>query len=196
MVTIIEILSFLIRVFGSLYLSIILLRFLLQLARADFYNPVSQMFVKLTNPILKPLRRVIPGFWGIDLACVVFAILFHWLAMQLLLIVNGHSLVAPHYMLAWSLIGIILNVSMLYTVAGFVLVIASFLAPFSSHPILVLVRQLMEPLLAPVRRVIPPTGGLDLSLFFVMIGLVVIRMAVSGIGSSIGTPFGALIGYT
>lgn len=195
MTTLIQILSFLIHVLGSLYLSVILLRFLLQVARADFYNPISQQLVKLTNPVLMPLRKVIPGFWGLDLACVVFAILFHWFAMQLFLLVNGQPFFPPHYMLAWSLVGIILNVCTLYTVAGIVMVIASFIAPYSSHPILVLIRQLMEPVLAPFRRIIPSTGGLDLSLFFLMITLVVIRMTVQGIGATFNTPFAALIGY-
>lgn len=196
MTTLIEIITFLIRVFGSIYLSIILLRFLLQTARADFYNPISQLFVKLTNPALKPLRRIIPGFWGIDVACLVFALLFHWFAMQMIFLVIGQGFVAPQYMIGWSLIGLVLNVVTLYTVASFVLVIASFIAPFSQHPILVLVRQLVEPLLAPIRRVIPATGGLDFSLFFVFIGLSVVRMAITGLGGSIGTPFAALIGYT
>lgn len=194
--TVIEILTFLIRVFGSLYLSVILLRFLLQAARADFYNPVSQMLVKLTNPVLMPLRKVIPGFWGVDVACLVFALLFHWVAMQLLLLVNGGSLIMPQWMIGWALVGILLNVATLYTVAGFVLIIASFIAPFSSNPILLLVRQLLEPMLSPIRQRLPASGGLDFSLFFVMIGMVVVRMAVTGMSATIKTPLGFLIGYS
>lgn len=194
--TLIEILIFLIRVFGSLYLSLILLRFLLQTARADFHNPVSQMLVKLTNPLLKPLRRVIPGIAGVDLASLVLAVIFHYLVMQIMLMVAGYGLISPLRMLAWSLIGVVLNIIMLYLIGSFVVMIASFVAPYSRHPALILVRQLMEPLLAPVRRFIPPMGGLDFSLFFVGIFLYVMRILVHGIGSSIGTPFPFLIGYT
>jgi YggT family protein len=195
MQTLIDILVFLINVFGSLYLSIILLRFLLQMARADFYNPVSQMLVKLTNPLLLPLRRIIPGFWGVDLASLVLAILFHWLAMQLTVLVSGGPMLPPHLMLIWGLFSISLNIITLYIVAGFVLFITSFLAPHSRHPIIVLVHQLLEPLMAPIRRFIPPAGGLDFSLFFVGIFLMVLRMATIGMGNSIRVPFGSLIGY-
>jgi YggT family protein len=195
--TFIQILYFLINLFGSLYLSAILLRFLLQAARADFYNPISQFLVKITNPVLLPLRRIIPGLWGIDLASLVLAILFHWLVMQILILVTGAgSLIGPHLMIVWALIGIALNIITLYLFAGFVLFITSFLAPYSRHPAIVLVHQLLEPLLAPIRRFIPSVGGLDFSLFFVGIFLVVMRMMVMGIGSSLKVPFSYLIGYT
>lgn len=195
--TFIQILFFLINLFGSLYLSAILLRFLLQAARADFYNPISQFLVKITNPVLLPLRRIIPGLWGIDLASLVLAILFHWLVMQILILVTGAgSLIGPHLMIVWALIGIALNIITLYLFAGFVLFITSFLAPYSRHPAIVLVHQLLEPLLAPVRRFIPSVGGLDFSLFFAGIFLVVMRMMVIGIGNSLKVPFSYLIGYT
>lgn len=197
MATLIQILTFLIEVFGSLYLSVIILRFLLQTARADFYNPISQLLVKLTNPLLIPLRKAIPGLMGIDLASLVLALLFHWVVMLLLLAIQFGQQVSSLLvmMIPWSMIGIALNVIILYIVAGFVIFISSFIAPYSTHPALLLVRQLMEPLMAPVRRFIPPTGGMDFSLFFVGIALVVIRMVVVGIGESINTPFNFLFSY-
>jgi len=197
MQTLQQILTFLINLFGSLYLCIILLRFLLQTARADFYNPISQVLVKLTNPVLIPLRRIIPGFWGIDFASLVLAILVHWLVMQILILVaQGGPIVSPHLMLVWALISLSLNIITIYLFAGFILFITSFLAPYSRHPAIVLVHQLLEPLLAPVRRFVPPVGGLDFSLFFVGIFLVVLRMVVIGIGNNLRVPFGYLIGYT
>lgn len=196
MSTLQEILIFLIRVFGSLYLTLILLRFLLQAARADFYNPISQLLVKLTNPLLIPLRKVIPGFWGVDLASLVLAIAFHWLVMQLVLFVSGIGWGPPLHMIGWSLIALSLNIINIYLFAGFVLFITSFIAPYSTHPALLLVRQLLEPILAPVRRFVPAVGGLDFSLFFAGIFLVVLRIVVVSIGRNIQTPFGLLIGYT
>lgn len=190
-----EILIFLIRVFGGLYLCVILLRFLLQTARADFYNPVSQGLVKLTQPLLGPLRKVIPGFWGVDLASLVLAVLFHWLVMQLMLLVVGYGLVAPHLMVAWALIGVAGNIITIYIFSGFVLFISSFVAPYSRNPVLLLVRQLLEPLMAPIRRFLPATGGLDFSLLFVGIGLYVLRIVVYNIGGYLGTPFNFLVGY-
>lgn len=192
----IQILSFLIRVLGALYLSVILLRFLLQAARADFYNPLSQAIVKLTTPLLRPLRRVIPGFGGIDLASLVLALLFHYIVMQLLLMVVGYGWQPPGLMLVWSLIGISLNIITIYIFAGIVVAIASFIAPYSANPVLVLVRQLIQPLTAPIQRFLPSLGGLDFSLLFVFIGLQVLRMVINGFASSFGTPFPYLIGYT
>lgn len=196
MQTLSEILFFLINLFGSLYLSAIILRFLLQTARADFYNPISQTLVKITNPLLLPLRKVIPGLWGLDLASLVLAIVFHWLVSQLLILVDKGPLVAPHLMIVWALIGIALNIINLYLFAGFILFITSFLMPYSRHPAIVLTHQLLEPLLAPVRRYIPPTGGLDFSLFFVGVFLVVMRMLVIGISGGLNVPLGYLVGYT
>lgn len=196
MKTLTDILSFLVYTFGTLYFYAILLRFLLQTARADFYNPISQLLVKVTHPLLAPLRRVIPGVRGVDVACLVLALLFHWLVMQVLLLIGGYPWIAPHWMLAWSLISLILNVITLYLFAGFVVFVSSFIAPYSRHPALVLVRQLLEPLMVPIRRFLPPAGGLDFSLFFVGIGLIVLRMLVQGFGAQLRTPFGLLLGYT
>lgn len=195
MSTLTQIILFLIQVFGSLYLSIILLRFLLQTARADFYNPISQLLVKLTNPVLIPLRRLIPGLFGIDIASIVFALLFHWVVMQIMILIDVGQTIPIPYMVGWSLIGIALNIIALYLFAGFVIFITSFIAPYSRHPALLLIRQLMEPLMAPVRRFIPPAGGMDFSLFFVGIFLIVMRMIAIGIGQSINTPFQYLFGY-
>jgi YggT family protein len=194
--TLIDILLFLINLFGSLYLCAILLRFLLQTARADFYNPISQMLVKATNPLLLPLRRIIPGLWGIDLASLVLAVFFHWLVMQIVILVASGPWVPPHLMIVWALIGITLNIITLYLFAGLILFVTSFIAPHSRHPAIILVHQLLEPLMAPVRRFIPPAGGLDFSLFFVGIFLVVMRMLVVGIGNQLRVPFQFLIGYT
>lgn len=195
MQTLTEILALLIDIFGSLYLCAILLRFLLQTARADFYNPLSQLLVKVTNPLLIPLRRVIPGFWGIDFAALVLAVLFHWFALQLMVWVMGGSVLPPLSMFIWSLFALTLNIITIYFVASLIIFITSFLAPYSRHPMIVLSQQILEPLMAPIRRYIPPTGGLDFSLFFVGIFLMIIRLVVIRTGSDFSVPIGSLIGY-
>lgn len=196
METTIKILSYLINTFGTMYLSVILLRFMCQLSRADFYNPVSQALVKLTNPILVPLRRIIPGLWGIDMASILLAVLFHALVFQIYLLVLGDRFIPPHYLVAWSVFAVLLNIINLYILSGIIVAISSFIAPFSTNPILVLLRQLMEPLAAPFRRWIPPAGGLDFSFLFVFISLTVAGMAIVGIGSSIQTPFRHMIYFS
>src|SRR5690606_41638723 len=89
MTTLADMAIFLIRTIGSLYLLIVLLRFLLQLVRADFYNPISQGISAATNPVLLPLRRVIPGIYGIDLASLVLAFFVQWIAGQFILLCLG-----------------------------------------------------------------------------------------------------------
>ena len=105
---------------GSLYLLIVLLRFILQLVKADFYNPLSQFIVKATQPLLRPLRRVIPGFGGIDLASLALAVLVQLVLMVLLLLltnvegINGLTLITMQYgvggaiahLFIWSLIAV------------------------------------------------------------------------------------------
>ena len=84
-----EALIYIVQTLGSLYLLIVLLRFILQLVRADFYNPLSQFTVKATQPLLKPLRRIIPGFGGLDLASLALAILVQLVLMVLVILIAG-----------------------------------------------------------------------------------------------------------
>ena len=79
-----EVAAYLVNTLASLYLIIVIMRFLLQLARADFYNPISQFVVKASDPLVKPLRRVIPGFGGIDLSTLVLALGLQFLVINLL----------------------------------------------------------------------------------------------------------------
>ncbi len=171
MSTTVDIAIYLIRTLAHLYLLVVMLRFLLQLVRADFYNPISQFIAKATNPLLIPLRRIIPGLGGFDLACLVLALLLQWAAIQLMILLLGHGLVNPLTLLLWGALGIVSLLIGVYFVALLVVFIASWVAPYSRHPALMLVRQLAEPVLAPFRRIIPPIGGLDLSLFFAVICL-------------------------
>src|SRR5690606_15981836 len=82
---------YVIQTLGSLYLLIVLLRFILQLVRADFYNPLSQFIVRATSPLLMPLRRIIPGFGGVDLASLVLAILVQLALMVVTLLLMGYG---------------------------------------------------------------------------------------------------------
>ena len=99
--------TFLIQSLASIYLVIILLRFLLQLCKADFYNPVSQFAHKATAFLLVPLRKAFPTWQNVDFSCVVLALLLQWLAIQLTISINGYGLVNLFYVLLWGLIGIL-----------------------------------------------------------------------------------------
>lgn len=164
---------------GSLYLLIVLLRFVLQLVRADFYNPLSQFAVKATKPLLNPLRKVIPGFGGLDLASLVLAILIQLLLMALTLLLMGQDLGGLlGYLPIWATIGVAALFVKIFFFALIASVILSWVAPHSHNPGAQLVNQLCEPLLMPIRRILPNLGGLDISPIFAFIALNLVDMLV------------------
>jgi YggT family protein len=166
---------FIVKVVFGLYATLVLLRFFLQLVRADFYNPLSQFIVKATKPALNPMRRVIPGFSGIDTASLVLA----WLVitaeqLSILAITGlGFQLLAAALLAIPEMISLIINI---FLFAILIQVIISWINPGSYNPAIGLIHSLTEPLLAPVRRWMPDMGGLDLSPMVVMVGLVVLEM--------------------
>jgi len=162
--------TFLITTAFGLYILIVMLRFVLQIVRADFYNPMSQFIVKATNPVLRPLRRYVPGAGGIDLASVVVMIVLKYVELSVTAWVVGHS---PHVagvlMLSVAqLLSLLVNV---FFFAIIIQVILSWVNPGNYNPVIALVYSLTEPLLGPARRVIPPIGGLDLSPIVVIVAL-------------------------
>ena len=175
----IEALIYIIQTLGSLYLLIVLLRFILQLVRADFYNPLSQFIVKATQPLLTPLRRIIPGFAGLDLASLVLAILVQLLLMIVTLTLMGINVggVIPQ-LLVWSVIGVTSLFLKVFFFALIISVILSWVAPGSYNPGAQLVNQICEPLLAPFRRLLPNLGGLDISPIFAFLAIKLLDMLV------------------
>jgi YggT family protein len=163
---------------GSLYLLAVLLRFLLQAARADFYNPVTQAIVKITSPLVVPLRRIIPGYRGFDFATLVLALLLNSVFTGLALLASGYTNVAIGAIVSWSFVGLIAFILNIYFWSLLVSVIASFIAPFSGHPVLLLIHQLLEPLYRRVRRILPPMGGLDFSPILMFLGIQVLEILI------------------
>lgn len=162
----------------SLFLLIVVLRFLLQLVRADFYNPISQALVKITMPLLRPLRKVIPSILGIDTASVVLILLVQFIASAILcLIVGLTGLIAlPHILLAWGFVGALTIVANVFFWCMIISIIGSFIAPMSHHPLLALANQIIDPLCAPIRKVLPPLGGvIDISPIIVLLGLQIVE---------------------
>ncbi|MAB99707.1 MULTISPECIES: YggT family protein [Pseudomonas] len=163
---------------GSFYLLIVLLRFILQLVRADFYNPISQFIVRATQPLLKPLRRIIPSFAGLDLASLVLAILVQLALMALTLMLMGYGVGNPLQLLVWSIIGVTALFIKVFFFALIISVILSWVAQGSSNPAVILVNQICEPLLMPFRKILPNLGGLDLSPILAFLVLNLIDMLV------------------
>ncbi|MEP5765793.1 MAG: YggT family protein [Halieaceae bacterium] len=173
-----DVLTLLISVFFNLLLLVLMLRFLLQLVRADFYNPISQAIARATNPLLLPLRRVVPGFGGIDVASLLLLLVAEMLAIVALGLVKGVGLVPPLLILLWTPLGIVSLFLNFYFFAILAMIILSWVAPGSQSPVIYLLHQLTEPVMAPFRRLLPSMGGLDLSPIFVFIAIQVAQIFV------------------
>ncbi|BBP62101.1 YggT family protein [Pseudomonas sp. St316] len=163
---------------GSLYLLIVLLRFVLQLVRANFYNPLCQFIVKATQPLLKPLRRIIPSLFGLDMSSLVLAILVQLALMALTLLLTYGTTGNPLQLLIWSIIGVTALFLKIFFFAMIISVILSWVAPGSHNPGAELVNQICEPALAPFRRIVPNLGGLDISPILAFMVLKLIDMLV------------------
>lgn len=166
---------------GSLFLMVVVLRFLLQVARADFYNPLSQFIVKATNPVVIPVRRIVPGIMGIDIASIIIALLLLFGLIELSELLIHGQLQNPLLVLFWTIIGCVGFVANVYFYGLIIMVIASWVAPQSSNPALMLVHQLIEPFMSPVRKLLPDMGGIDISPIFafliLQVGFVLIKAA-------------------
>ena len=169
---------YILQTLGSLYLLIVLLRFILQLVRANFYNPLCQFIVRATQPLLKPLRKIIPGFGGLDLASLVLAIILQFILIALTLLLTYGIVANPVQMLIWSMIGITALFLKVFFFALIVSVILSWVAQGSHNPGVELVNQICEPVLAPIRRILPNLGGLDISPIFAFLALKLLDMLV------------------
>lgn len=164
---------------SSIYITIVMVRFLLQLVRADFYNPLSQFIVKATNPLLLPLRKVVPGFFGIDIASVVLAFILQIITLQLLAIVISGSAapwVAAIVHSAFELVSLVLNI---YLFSFIVLVIISWVAPHNDNPVVSILNSITEPVLRPIRNLLPPMGGLDFSIMIAILLIYILKILFS-----------------
>lgn len=151
-----------IRTIGEIFAFIAILRFLLQTMNVDYYNPISQAVVKFTQPPLMPLQRIIPKLGRIDVSPLILAFIIK-LATLFILVAITSSPLSMAMIIMLSFVGVLDTLLTILFWATIGSVIISWVAPNSPHPAPQLLLQLVEPLFALVRRVIPPIGGLDLS---------------------------------
>jgi YggT family protein len=168
-------LVFLVQTFAGLYALVVMLRFLLQLTRADFYNPVSQFVVKVTTPVLAPLRRIVPSARGLDLSPLLLAWLVKALELGIVALL-ADSGANPLGALLWALPALVALTINILLFAVLIRVILSWVNPDPYNPIGSLLDSLTAPVMRPAQRLIPPVGGLDLSPILVMVGLVLLEM--------------------
>lgn len=170
-------LIFIVQTLFQLYILVVLLRFFLQLTRADFYNPLSQFIVKVTSPVLIPLRRIIPGVGGIDIASLVLA--WGLKTLELILVLwyskGSFTFFLPLLLAIPELVELAINI---FFWAILIQAILSWINPGTYNPASALLYSLTLPVLRPAQRLIPPIGGIDLSPMAVMLGLVVLKMLI------------------
>jgi len=175
-----EILADFIYLIFGIYIFVVMLRFILQLVRADFYNPISQGIIKLTAPVLNPLRRIIPGLWGIDLSSVLLMLALKAIERVLLIVITGKT--------AGLGILVIIAIAQLIQLAVYILIgsimiriIVSWINPHAAYqnPVVMLVSAISDPIMRPFRRLIPPMGGIDFSPMLVIFLLFTILKILS-----------------
>lgn len=192
MAALVEIGIFVLQNLGTLFLAAVLIRFMLQLARADFYNPISQAIVKISNPLLMPLRKIVPGIMGLDLASLVLALIIHVLLIQAAALILGAGILNPFHMTTWALLGNFALVVTIYKWSLFIYIIASLIMSLTgngahmSNPILMLLKQITDPLLSPFKRLLPDMGGFDLSPIFAFLVLNVFEILIRHLAGLIG----------
>lgn len=169
---------FLIDTLASLYIFAVMLRFLLQWVEADFYNPISQFLVKITHPLLRPMRRFIPSVGRVDTASLLLMLTVQSLDM---------FLVASLQQVALSPVGLVLAafgqlLELLFNIYFYAILISAVMSwvpmPHGYNPAVKMLYELTEPLLSLFRRLLPPMGGIDLSPLMVLVGLQFTKMVV------------------
>lgn len=166
---------FILHTLVSLLAAVFLLRIAMPLVRADFRSPIGQAVLQVTNPLVMPLRRLLPPAGRVDVASIVALLLVQLAGTALIRLAAGAGL-APVPLVVDALAGLVRIILQLYFWLVLVHVLLSWVAPGQYGPGIQLVHRLCEPLLRPVRRVIPPLGAFDLSPMFVLIGLQALQL--------------------
>jgi YggT family protein len=167
---------FLISILFSFYILAIMLRLILQMVRADFYNPVSRFIVKITNPTLKPLRRFIPGFAGIDMASVIVMLALQMLEFYIITLFRSFPTPDIPGLVLYACTELISLSFYIFLFSIFILAILSWINPSQYNPINNLLHQISEPVLRPARKLLPPISGMDLSPMLAIVGLWLIKL--------------------
>jgi len=161
---------FIIDALARLYLLVLLLRLFLPLVRADFHNTFAQAILKLTSPLVVPVRRILPPIGRIDTATVVVAFGVQYLAVFIIALLQGIRPTIVSLLLS-SAVSLVLLIFNLFFWLIIIRIVISWVSSGGYNPAVAMVYSLTEPLLRPFRRIIPPIGGFDLSPIFALIAL-------------------------
>lgn len=170
---------FIVNALTSLYLLVLLLRFWLPFLHADFRNPLAQGILRLTSPLIIPLRRIVPPIGRLDTATVLVAFIIQYLTVLLLLLILGRTAGIGPIALTAVVKLIVLSIN-LFVYAIFIRIILSWLSQGAYNPATEIITTLTEPVLRPFRRVVPPLGGFDISPIFAIILLLAATIVING----------------
>ena len=171
-------LIFIVSTLAQLYLFVMLLRFWLPWLRADFRNPISQGILRLTSPLVIPVRRIVPPIGRLDTATVIVAFALQYLTILARLAIDG-NMASIAWLAIATAIGLVTLSLQLFTFAIFIYIILSWIAPGTYNPATAFISMLVQPVLRPFRRYIPTFGGLDISALLAIIFLQAVSIYIS-----------------
>jgi len=172
-------LVFVVNAVAQLYLFVLLLRILLPWLGADYRNPITQAILKITSPVVVPLRRIIPPVGRVATATVLVAFIIQYLLILLILLIFGRTAGIGAIALT-AVVDLVLLMLRLFVFAIIIRVILSWISPGGYNPALAIIHALTDRVLLPFRRIIPPLGGLDLSPLFAIILITAVTIVVAG----------------
>jgi len=175
-----EIAIFLIEAVFSLYIAAIIIRLLLGFSRADFHNPLSQFLVKITNPVLVPLRRFIPAIGKIDTSAVLVAYGLTVIKLSLIFLLSRGVIMFPETLI-WAVGELIKSIIWIYIIALIIQAVISWIGSAQGNPVVPLINSLTYPILRPIRKVVPLVGMIDLSPLVAILGLNVLLILVNSL---------------
>ena len=164
---------FLVKLFFDIYILTLILRYLLTIVRVDSLNPLSALIIKVTNPLLKPLRRTIPGYFGIDWASIISLFLVQAIEIILVALIITGGIPAFSGLTMLTIAYLLRTILYIYLFIIIVQVIISWVNPNAYNPITTIMYQISEPILKPIRHFIPSSGGLD---FSPLVALIIINL--------------------
>ena len=172
-------LVFIVNAVAQLYLFVLLLRILLPWLGADYRNPITQAILKITSPVVVPLRRIIPPVGRVDTATLLVAFIIQYLLILLILLIFGRTADVGTIALT-AVVDLVLLLLRLFVFAIIIRVILSWISPGGYNPALAIIHALTDRVLLPFRRIIPPLGGLDLSPLVAIILITAVTIVVAG----------------
>ena len=164
---------FLVKLFFDIYILTLILRYLLTIVRVDSLNPLSTLIMKVTNPLLKPLRRTIPGYFGIDWASIISLFLVQAIEIILVALIITGGIPAFSGLTMLTIAYLLRTILYIYLFIIIIQVIISWINPNTYNPITTIMYQISEPILKPIRQFIPSSGGLD---FSPLVALIIINL--------------------